>query len=66
MTDESKIIAALSFAGKAMSGHQIRQVTGIWPLSVYQLLGRLEKQGVIETEWADESYRRRRLYRVAT
>lgn len=66
MTDESKIIATLSFSGKAMSGHQIRQTTGIWPLSIYQLLGRLEEIGIIASEWADDSYRLRRLYRIAS
>lgn len=61
--NEDKIVTVLSNTNTALSGCEIRRVTGIWPLSVYQALGKLEELGVITSEWGNGSYRRRRLYR---
>lgn len=64
MTDIEKVMTVLSNTGMAMSGYQIRKATGLWTFAVYQVIGKLENQGIIEGEWDDDSYRTRRLYRL--
>lgn len=48
-----------------MSGAQISKALNMWSGTLYPLLWKLENEGRIVANWADEPKPRRRFYRIA-
>lgn len=46
------------------SGYQISKEARLWSGRLYPALNYLERQGIVESKWAEVSYPRPRLYRL--
>lgn len=64
MNDKNKIIIALADGPK--SSPQLGIETKLWPGTLYPLLMELEREKIIDSEFAAGPYPRRRIYRLVT
>jgi DNA-binding PadR family transcriptional regulator len=60
---KQRLLDALS-EGRELSGAQISKTTGLSAGRLYPLLYRMEKDGELESRWANEPHPQRRLYRL--
>ena len=65
------ILAVLGQLGTEHYGYSLRQALAAAGLEIeentlYPMLRRLEKQGLLESEWREENSRKKRFYRLST
>lgn len=58
------ILRTLVDHGAPLTASQITDALDCWPGTIYAELVWLEREGLVESDWADEPRPRRRLYRV--
>jgi DNA-binding PadR family transcriptional regulator len=70
MKARDRILGLLSHAAHGITGNEIMQICGLWAGSFYVAVARMEREGLIESEWekpdpSHDYYPRRRIYRLS-
>jgi hypothetical protein len=62
---EGKILDALKTGPKdGLSGPELAKATGLWSAPLYTAIARMEHDGRLRSEWVNDPYLGRRLYRL--
>jgi hypothetical protein len=63
---EDKILDALKTAPKdGLSGPELAKATGLWSDPLYTAIAQMEHNGQLLSEWVNDPYPGRRLYRLS-